>query len=138
MFPMWKIGSNFAFMNSKNGFPANLKNRQNFPRIAKIFPRTVNMLTLVLVAASFNQYQSNFDHSNLKMFGITLNTTGLSRSEVSFVDKNQKHWKPTPLFTYFDFVQVCPIISFRCIKAGKQSVILIRFHTQKLNLITIK
>ena len=39
---------------------------------------------------------------------FTLKTTGL-RNEGPYVDKSQKLWKPTPLFTYLDLVRVCRI-----------------------------
>ena len=39
---------------------------------------------------------------------FTLRTTGL-RNKGPYVGKSQKLWKPTPLFTYVDLVQVCRI-----------------------------
>ena len=44
------------------------------------------------------------DPSRIPIFA--LKTTCL-RNECLYVVKDQKLWKPTPLFTYFDLVRVC-------------------------------
>ena len=79
MFPNSEIGSDVASINLKNIQPR-----------SSLEPQSVCLL--------------RFFCSVIPIF--TLKTAGL-RNEGPYVDKSQKIWKPTSLFTYLDLVRVC-------------------------------